>query len=305
MRFPICRKVWDEPFADPSMLPSLLLCRAARRELTVCLAGDGGDEIFAGYNRHALGSSLWSKVGWMPGPIRSGLGRMLLAPSPASIDRVGASIGRCLPERFRVPNLGDKVQKAATVMRAGRCRSVEQPRSDLARRSRAWRKRRCGVLHTDERARTHRADDVTDTAVVLPDQMLVKVDRASMAASLEVRSPFLDHRLLEWSWRQPLEVKTKGGVGKLVLREVLNGLVPPSIVDRPKMGFDPPLAIWLRGPLRGWASDLVDSSTSVANGWLDGTALRRTWNEHQSGARNYDYRLWAVLMLESWLAEYG
>ncbi len=302
---PHLSKVWDEPFADPSMLPSLLLCQAARRELTVCLAGDGGDEVFAGYNRHSLGSSLWSKVGWMPGPIRSGLGRALLAPSPATIDRISASVSRRLPERFRLPNLGDKVQKAATVMRSGDAdlwSSLAQiwPADAVpgASAAAAFSTSMNGLGPIEQMM-------LTDTAVVLPDQMLVKVDRASMAASLEVRSPFLDHRLLEWSWRQPLDVKTKGGVGKLVLREVLNGLVPQAIVDRPKMGFDPPLATWLRGPLRDWAGDLVSGSQAVSNGWLDGGALQSTWSDHQSGARNYDYRLWSVVMLESWLRQYA
>ena len=302
---PTLATVWDEPFADPSMLPSLLLCRAARKELTVCLAGDGGDEMFAGFNRHALGSSLWNKVGWMPEPVRRGIGKALLAPSPSTYDRWGTRIGRALPERLRLPNLGDKVQKAATVMGAdqgGLWASLAQiwPAGSLPGFS--WPTPGGTVLPGLDPIEQMM---FTDTAVVLPDQMLVKVDRASMASSLEVRSPFLDHRLLEWSWRQPLEVKTKGGVGKLVLREVLDGLVPAGIVDRPKMGFDPPLATWLRGPLRDWAGDLVHSSRAVSNGWLDGASLERTWADHQSATRNYDYRLWAVLMLESWLQQYG
>jgi asparagine synthase (glutamine-hydrolysing) len=296
--------VWDEPFADPSMLPSLLLCQAARRDLSVCLAGDGGDEVFAGYNRHALGSALWRRVGWIPHPIRDGLGRALLKPSPAQADRLGLGVSRLLPPRLRLPNVGDKLQKAAGVIRADRLglwSSLAQvwPDADLP-----------GVCGAVPSAFVRGLDPIeemmmTDTAVVLPDQMLVKVDRASMAASLEVRSPLLDHRLLEWAWRQPLDVRTKGGVGKLVLREVLDGLVPSAIVDRPKMGFDPPLATWLRGPLRNWAGDLVSNSRVVSNGWLNGSALERTWSEHQSSTRNHEYRLWAVLMLESWLDQYA
>lgn len=302
---PQLAKVWDEPFADPSMLPSLLLCQAARRDLTVCLAGDGGDEIFAGYNRHALGSTLWRRVSWMPHPVRGRLGRALLMPSPATIDAFGQRIGRLLPERLRFPNPGDKLQKAAAVLRADET-------SLWANLAQIWPAEALpgGTWGVPAGPPVRRLDPIeemmlTDTAVVLPDQMLVKVDRASMAASLEVRSPLLDHRLLEWSWRQPLEVKTGGGVGKLVLREVLRGLVPPEIIDRPKMGFDPPLATWLRGPLRDWAGDLVSSSSAVSNGWLDREALNTTWHQHQSGARNYDYRLWSVLMIESWLRQYA
>jgi asparagine synthase (glutamine-hydrolysing) len=143
-----------------------------------------------------------------------------------------------------------------------------------------------------------------DTASVLPDQMLVKVDRASMAASLEVRSPFLDHRVLEWAWRQPVAVKTARGTGKLVLRRLGERLLPPDIARRTKMGFDPPLGSWLRGALRPWADDLLADPRSVREGWLDGAALRSVRREHDAGERNWDYRLWAVLMLESWLETY-
>ena len=145
---------------------------------------------------------------------------------------------------------------------------------------------------------------LADTAAVLPDQMLVKLDRGSMAASLEVRAPFLDHRLLEWAWRQPTSIKTSGGVGKVVLRRVAERVLPAEIVERPKMGFDPPLGAWLRNELRPWASDLLAAPRSVSEGWIDGAAVRRVWAEHSSGERNWDYRLWGVLMLEAWLAEH-
>lgn len=297
--------VWDEPFADPSMLPSLMLCRAARRQLTVCLAGDGGDEVFAGYNRHALGNSLWRRVKTLPPGARRLMGRTLLLPSPATVDSAMVGVGRILPSRLRVPNAGDKFQKAAAVLRAdeeGLWASLAQiwPNDGVTGAT-------LGVRSSVPQGPTVRGLDpveelvLTDTAVVLADQMLVKVDRASMAAALEVRAPLLDHRLVEWSWRQPLALKTSGGVGKLVLREVVAGMVPPAITDRPKMGFDPPLATWLRGPLRAWAGDLISSSQVVEQGWLRGDVLGRTWSDHLAGTRNYDYRLWAVLMLESWL----
>lgn len=297
--------VWDEPFTDPSMLPSLMLCRAARRQLTVCLAGDGGDEMFAGYNRHVFGNSLWRRVRPLPGGARRLLARTLLLPSPATVDRAMAGVGRVLPSRLRVPNPGDKVQKAAAVLRAdehGLWASLAQiwPSGALPATT---GEPLGGVPRGAAVSGLDPVEEVVlaDTAVVLPDQMLTKVDRASMAAALEVRAPLLDHRLVEWTWRQPLELKTAGGVGKLVLRDVLAGMVPSTLTDRPKMGFDPPLAAWLRGPLRAWAGDLVSSSQVVEHGWLSGDELRRTWSDHLSGARNYDYRLWALLMMESWL----
>lgn len=301
-QIPTLARVWDEPFADPSMLPSLLLCRTARQQLTVCLAGDGGDEVFAGYNRHSLGQSLWRRASRLPVGARRRLGRLVLAPSPARIDAMARRAGAVLSARMRLPNPGDKAQKAGAVLQADThdlwAALAQVWPADVLRWSKPLRPASLPGLDPIEEML------LTDTAVVLPDQMLVKVDRASMAASLEVRVPFLDHRVLEWAWRQPLSVRTSGGVGKVVLRRALAGMVPADIVERPKMGFDPPLATWLRGPLRPWAAELVARPRCVAEGWLSGAALQQAWVEHQAGTRNWDYRLWAVLMLESWLAEW-
>lgn len=293
-------QVWDEPFGDPSMLPSLLLCEAAGRELSVCLGGDGGDELFAGYNRHAYGAVVQQRVRRLSPRVRSAAARALLAPSPATIDRTMASLSRVLPGERRVPNPGDKIQKLGALITSDRSAwetlAGVWPLTDLLV---APHMPRVPVLASP-------IDDVEqmmliDTASVLPDQMMVKVDRASMAASLEVRSPFLDRRLLEWSWSQPLAVKTRGGVGKLVLRELASRLLPADVAGRPKMGFDPPIGSWLRAEVRPWADDLLSNSRAVERGWLDGDALHRTWREHSDGRRNWEYRLWSVLMLESWL----
>jgi asparagine synthase (glutamine-hydrolysing) len=145
---------------------------------------------------------------------------------------------------------------------------------------------------------------LADTASVLPDQMLVKTDRASMAASLEVRSPFLDHRLLEWAWKQPMSIKASGGTGKVVLRRLAERLVPRDIADRPKMGFDPPLGDWLRGELRPWAEELLRAPRCVEQGWIAASEVATAWSEHLAGRRNREYPLWGVLMLEAWLAEH-
>ena len=144
-----------------------------------------------------------------------------------------------------------------------------------------------------------------DTEIVLPDEMLVKVDRASMASALEVRVPFLDHHVIEWAWTLPMSAKVSGGQGKRVVRRALRAYLPDEIVDRPKMGFDPPLARWLRGPLRPWAEDLLSEDRLRADGWLHAAPIRKAWAEHLSGARNWDYRLWAVLMFNAWLAEHA
>ena len=299
--------VWDEPYADPSMLPTALLCQAARRHLTVCLGGDGGDELFAGYNRHALGARFTRRTSHLPRSMRHALGRLLMMPSPSGIDSFARGISHLLPASRRLPNLGDKVQKAG-MMLAGNGSTWET----LAQ---VWPPEHLAMpalqpdVPTLGPALNPALDPVeqmmlADTSSVLPDQMLVKVDRASMAASLEVRVPFLDHRILEWSWQQPVSVKTAGGVGKLVLRRVAERMLPDEIVNRPKMGFDPPLGRWLRDELKPWAGDLLAAPRSVSEGWLHGPALQQVWQEHLSGRRNWEYRLWGVLMLESWLAEH-
>ena len=295
--------IWDEPFADPSMLPTALLCAAARRHLSVCLGGDGGDELFAGYNRHVFGASISRRATHLPAAVRRAMASAMLAPSPRTIDRTSHAVSLMLPASRRIPNAGDKVQKVAALLRAdGRSwDTLAQiwPSSDLGPTPAGP-----SVPHLAGRIDEVEQVMLADTSAVLPDQMLVKVDRASMAASLEVRTPFLDHRLLEWSWRQPTQIKTASGVGKVVLRRVAERVLPAEIVDRPKMGFDPPLGAWLRNELRPWANDLLASPRSVSEGWIDGTAVQRVWAEHTSGERNWEYRLWGVLMLEAWLAEH-
>lgn len=294
---PALATTWDEPFADPSMLPTVLLCRAARRDLTVCLGGDGGDELFAGYNRHSIGASVRNRTERLPRSVRAALGWAATAASPGTID----AVGRLIPASRRPPNLGDKVHKAGTLIR-----DSGDPWASLAG---VWNQQHLPVAAHGPEVPTIRHDVGTvermmliDTASVLPDQMLVKVDRASMASALEVRVPLLDHRLLEWSWSQPLEVLTAGGVGKRVLRRAAERVLPDPIVRRPKMGFDPPLAEWLRHELKAWADDLLAHPRCVSEGWLDGHALARVWAEHRSGRRNNEYRLWGVLMLEQWLS---
>jgi asparagine synthase (glutamine-hydrolysing) len=300
---PALATTWDEPFADPSMLPMALLCASARQHLSVCVGGDGGDELFAGYNRHIFGEAILNRARHLPLRLRRALGAGLLAPSPRSIDRAAAAAYRVVPAGARLPNPGDKVQKAGALLRsdgtAWETLASIWPSADLG--ASPYLPTVGRLVGTDDEMEQMMH---VDTASVLPDQMLVKVDRASMAASLEVRSPFLDHRVLEWAWRQPVDVKTARGTGKLVLRRLGERLLPADIARRTKMGFDPPLGSWLREPLRPWAADLLADPRSVREGWLDGEALRSVRREHDAGERNWDYRLWAILMLESWLATY-
>ena len=290
--------IYDEPFADPSMLPSVLLCQAARKHVTVCLGGDGGDEVFAGYNRHILGTTIDRFGRRLPNWLTRTMATGALALPPGAYDRVA----RLVPGQ-RIPLLGDKIHKAADLLRHDD--DVWDTLAGIwpatALHPAPHHPRRPAPLDGDtgiERI------VLADTASVLPDQMLVKVDRASMAASLEVRSPFLDSNLLEWAWTLPMSLKADRGTGKLPVRHLAARLLPAQIAQRPKLGFDPPLATWLRNRLRPWADDLLARPACVDNGWLDRAELRSAWADHQAGRRNREYQLWAVLMLESWLAEH-
>jgi asparagine synthase (glutamine-hydrolysing) len=286
--------VHDEPFADPSMLPTALLMATAARQLTVALSGDGGDELFAGYNRHAAGAVWARRFGALPGPVRSATSAVLRSVPPRVVD--GAA--RILPASRRPPNLGDKVHKLGAL--AG---SSDFTWDALAA---TWPTLHLGAHHDVVRPDLVGWEPVEqwvalDTASVLPDDMLVKVDRASMAAGLEVRVPLLDPELVSLAWRLPTQHKVVDGIGKIVLRSAARRHLPDDLAHRPKMGFDPPLGRWLRTELRPWADDLLNRPTCVERGWLDGAALRRTWDEHRRGTANHEYRLWAVLMLENWL----
>ncbi|MGH9178407.1 MAG: asparagine synthase (glutamine-hydrolyzing) [Acidimicrobiales bacterium] len=296
--------IYDEPLGDPSALPTVLVSEAASTFATVCLSGDGGDEVFGGYNRHVLGPRLWRRLGPLPRPARSALSAGVLHVPAGWWD----AAGRALPRRLRVRNPGDKAAKLARLLACRDAaalylglvsqwddpagvvlRSTEPP--TVATRPESW-----PPLHG-----TLEEFLWLDTAMVLPDNMLAKVDRASMAASLELRVPLLDHRLVEWAWRLPTASKVHEGKGKWLLRRVLDRYVPAPLVDRPKMGFDPPLGTWLRGPLRPWAEELLAAARLARDGWFETGQVRARWTEHLSGRRNHDYELWSVLMFQSWL----
>ncbi len=296
-------KIWDEPYADPSMLPTALLCSAARRHVTVCVGGDGGDELFGGYNRHTFGDRISRWSAHVPARLRPAISRALLLPSSHRLDALGRVTSSLLPTSARVPDLAGKLRKTSSLV--GNSRSAWETLTEV------WP---VDALGADPRGPAVPTPSCNlsgvelmmfaDTATVLPDQMMVKVDRASMHSSLEVRTPFLDHRLLEWSWRQPPELKISGASGKVILRKLASQMLPAATASRPKMGFDPPLGGWLRHELKPWADALLTRPRAVDEGWLDGVALRQVWDEHLSGKRNWEHRLWAVLMLESWLAEH-
>ena len=292
--------LYDEPFADPSGVPTALMCAAARQHVTVALSGDGGDEVLAGYNRYRAAYGPLGRTLALPSGPRRVVARALTVPSPHTYDRLGSA----LPSRLRRPALGDKVHKAAGVLAspdqvAAYQALVQQwAPGELvpARRPAAALPGLTGGSSLDRML-------LADQMVTLPDDMLVKVDRASMAVALEVRVPLLAPEFVAWSWRLPGRAKVRDGQGKWLLRQVLERYVPRELVDRPKLGFDPPLAAWLRGPLCEWASDLLAADRLRNQGLLRPEPVQAALAEHLSGRRNHDYRLWTVLMLQSWLLD--
>lgn len=303
---PRLHELWSEPFADPSQLPTALLCREARRHVTVCLSGDGGDEVFAGYNRTVLGASLWQRSRMLPRPARRALAGRLLRDAPQVWDARLRRLDGVLPAALRHYTPGTKLHKLSALLAADTEQEAylslvsQWDAPDLVvLRSRSAEPTSPVGAAADLRAA--RRMMYLDAVTALPDDMLVKVDRASMAVGLEARVPLLDSRVVELGWRLPLAFHIRNGRGKALLRQVLDRYVPRALVDRPKLGFDPPVAAWLRGPLRPWAEDLLDAGRLDRQGVFAVAPVRKRWEEHLSGARNHDYALWAVLMAEQWL----
>ncbi|HEX2215225.1 MAG TPA: asparagine synthase-related protein, partial [Xanthobacteraceae bacterium] len=301
---PLLADMYDEPFADSSQLPTYLVSKMTRAHVTVALSGDGGDELFAGYTRYFRGQGLWQAIDATPRPLRTLAARGIWALPPAAWSAAAAAI----PEQRRPVQFGDKMHKLAGVL-AGEpeasafYRQIVSQWADPASVVRGARERP-GLLD-DARIRSLVPDFVErmqylDTLTYLPDDILTKVDRASMAVSLEARVPLLDHRVVAFSWSLPPAMKAGSGIGKRLLRSVLHRYVPRELVDRPKMGFAVPLDRWLRCELRGWAESLLDQRRLEQEGILDSTVIRRRWTEHLAGKRNWQASLWAVLMFQAW-----
>ncbi len=289
--------LYDEPFADPSAVPVALLCQATRTQVTVALSGDGADELLAGYNRYRLAGGGLGRALALPRSLRRGAASSLRAVRPAAWDRLGHLVPGGLPA------LGTKVHKVAGVL--GASDPLDAYHSLVVQ----WDPQEVMARPVSGAPRPAALDGgspldsmlLADQLVTLPDNMLVKVDRASMASGLEVRVPFLDHRFVEFTWRLPERAKVRDGQGKWLVRQLLARHVPRELWERPKMGFDPPLADWLRGPLRPWAQDLLAPDKLRRQGVLRPEPIARALAEHVAGTRNHDYALWTVLMLVSWL----
>jgi asparagine synthase (glutamine-hydrolysing) len=294
--------LYDEPFSDSSQIPTLLISQLAKQHVTVSLSGDAGDELFGGYNRYSLAVRLLRRFDWMPYPVRYVLGKTLaVAPAP-----VWAYIGRLAG----VSQGPEKARKVIEILGA----------PDLERLYRVmvshWNSPTNVVIGAIEPSTALTDRDIwptitefehrmmyLDAMSYLPDDILVKVDRAAMGMSLETRVPFLDHRVVELAWRLPLSMKIRGGQGKWILKQVLFKYVPEELIERPKMGFGVPIDSWLRGPLRQWVEALLDESRLRREGYFNPAPIRQKWVEHLSGQRNWQYYLWDVLMFQAWLEE--
>jgi len=299
-------RIWDEPFADSSQLPTLLVMQLARKSVTVALSGDGGDEMFCGYNRYRHAPKLAQRLGWMPPLLRQYLAALLTALPATTLNHLLGSWSN----RRGISLPGDKAYKLASKLRDGDFNSIDRIYAGLLTE---WPSAETLVVDgtipanlLDERQRWPQlADSVArmmalDGLIYLPDDILVKVDRAAMAVSLETRAPFLDRHVLEFAWSLPMHFKQRDGQGKWLLRRMLDRYVPNQLIDRPKMGFGMPLDDWLRGPLRDWAETLLDENRLVREGFFYPAPIRQAWERHLSGRDNYGYRLWSILMFQSW-----
>lgn len=300
-------EVYDEPFADSSQIPTLLVSHLARTQVTVTLSGDGGDELFGGYPRYIWAERIWRKWRRLPAGLRAALGRAIRGIPVGAWDRLLAAPAKIGIGHFAVRHPGAKAHRVGELLAAedaqavyrrllshwpypeALARGAREPETAFTR-ARDWPElpeftERCMFL---------------DTLTYLPDDVLVKVDRASMNASLEVRVPLLDHRIVEFAWSLPLSLRVRRGRAKWLLREVLNRYVPRELIERPKMGFSAPIDRWLRGPLRDWAEDLLGESRLQREGFFDPAPIRRKWQEHLSGRHDWQYPLWDVLMFQAW-----
>jgi len=296
--------IYDEPFSDSSQIPTFLVSQLAQRHVAVSLSGDGGDELFFGYGRYLKCERIWTQLSGLPLWWRH-VASSVLAHAPG---RALEGVMAVLPNRLRINHLADRLPKLAEML--------SQPTGEAFYRELVshWKNPDKVVLGAREPATLLNRPDLLpalpslreqmmylDMMTYLPDDILVKVDRASMAVSLEARVPLLDHRVVEFAWRVPTELKYREGQSKWLLRQVLYRYVPKELMERPKKGFAVPIEHWLRGPLRDWAEALLDEHKLREQGFFDPVPIRRMWGEHVSGRRRWHYYLWDVLMFQAWL----
>ncbi len=280
-------KVYCEPFADSSQIPTFLVMQMAKQYVTVALSGDAGDELFGGYNTYQMAAKVWNSVSKLPYPLRKIATQILgKIPTPQKIQKLiyvlpaqnREEFYQFLVTHWKTPN--NVVKGAQTV-------------GTVFNTPNQWVKTDCFEQWMM----------AIDTSQYMVDDILVKVDRAAMANSLETRVPMLDHRVVEFAWQLPLDYKIKNGIGKNILRDVLYKHVPRELIERPKKGFSIPLAQWLRGPLREWAENLLSEQRLQVEDYFYVEPIRKIWKEHLSGKQDHATRLWSILMFQAWLDE--
>jgi asparagine synthase (glutamine-hydrolysing) len=301
---PLLSKIYDEPFSDASQIPTFIVSRLAKTKVTVSLSGDGGDELFAGYNRYFMTNKLWPKLQLIPLVIRKYVSLTILLISPNKWNFI-KKILFFLPKKIKnIKNLGDKIHKIANLLTASS--QIQLYDKFISH----WSLEDHVVIgntnfEIEKYEQFNKLSDIErmmaiDTLTYLPDDILVKVDRAAMYNSLETRVPFLDRRIIEYAWKIPLKIKLNKNSSKDILKKILYNYVPKNLIDRPKMGFGVPIDNWLRGPLKNWAEDLLNEDEIRNDGLLNYAIIKKKWDEHICGKRNWQYHIWDVLMFQTW-----
>ena len=309
---PLLPELYDEPFADTSQIPTFLVCRSAKQNVTVSLSGDGGDELFGGYSRYFWGPRFWNRFQYFPYAVRRSMGNLINNIPLSGLNAIGKSYSKLLSNNDDPLLLGDKLYRLANRLR------IVKTNDELYRSLVNEWPMSSGILNGSHSESKCQLDDplpiigldhpamhmmLQDMRSYLPDDILCKVDRASMGVSLEVRTPFLDPDVIELATRLPMDFKIRNGNGKWILKQILYKHVPKSIVDRPKSGFGIPIGAWLKGPLRGWADDLLSYDRLKRDGFFDPDIVHDIWSEHLTGRRDWTTRLWAILMFQAWYLE--
>ena len=296
--------IYDEPFSDSSQIPTFLVSELAKKQVKVALSGDGGDELFCGYNRHLMSNKFENIINYMPLDLRKIISFLLKTISSKNWTK----FSKILPGFNRHVNLGDKIYKVANVISANSsheiyhrlCSHWQNP-SEIVKNSEEPKTLLSELKNNLKELNSQQQMMVMDFLTYLPDDILVKIDRAAMSSSLETRTPFLDHKLIEYVWKIPHQLKFRNNKGKWILRKILNKYIPKNLTERPKMGFAIPIDSWLRGELKDWAENLLNEKKLEQQGYFNSKLIRKKWIEHLSGKKNWQSDLWDVLMFQAWL----